>query len=212
MNPTPAHSAPPSKTRIGIALGGGSARGWAHIGVLRALADAGIEPDIVCGTSIGALVGAAYVGGELDPLETWVRSLHLQTVVGFLDFSLNGGLIKGERLIGFFRSHFVDRDIRELARPFGAVATDLQRGREVWLREGLVTDAVRASIALPGRFTPAQLDGRWLVDGSLVNPVPVSLCRAMGADIVIAVDLNTDRLGYHFRPKPAKAPRKPAAA
>lgn len=207
MKLPPAH---PGKTRIGLALGGGSARGWAHIGVIRALQNAGIEPDIVCGTSIGALVGAAYVGGELDRLEAWVRSLRLQTVVSFLDFSLNGGLIKGEKLIGFFRSHFVDRDIRELARPFGAVATDLRRGHEVWLREGPVTDAVRASIALPGLFTPVQLDGSWLVDGGLVNPVPVSLCRAMGADLVIAVDLNTDRLGHH--PKPVKAPRKHIAA
>jgi NTE family protein len=197
-----------SKTRIGLALGGGSARGWAHIGVIRTLADAGIEPDIVCGTSIGALVGAAYVAGELDPLETWVRSLRLQTVVSFLDLSLNGGLIKGDKLIDFFRAHFVDRDIRKLDRPYGAVATDLQRGREVWLREGRVTDAVRASIALPGLFTPVQVEGRWLVDGGLVNPVPVSLCRAMGADFVIAVDLNTDRLGHHLKPKPAKAPRK----
>jgi NTE family protein len=212
MKPPSAHPAPSGKTRIGIALGGGSARGWAHIGVIRALADAGIEPDIVCGTSISALVGAAYVGGELDRLEAWVHSLRLQTVVGFLDFSLNGGLITGEKLISFFRSHFVDRDIRELPRPFGAVATDLQRGREVWLREGRVTDAVRASIALPGLFTPVQLDGSWLVDGGLVNPVPVSLCRAMGADLVIAVDLNTDRLGHHLKPKPVKAPRKHIAA
>jgi len=164
-----------STPRIGLALGGGSARGWAHIGVIRALADAGVRPDIVCGTSIGALVGAAYVGGELDRLEDWVRSLRLQTVVSFLDFSLNGGLIKGDKLIDFFRSHFVDRDIRELERPFGAVATDLQRGREVWLREGPVTDAVRASIALPGLFTPVQHDGSWLVEGGLVNPVTVSL-------------------------------------
>lgn len=205
MNPANTHPTQ-ARARIGLALGGGSARGWAHIGVLRALADAGIEPDIVCGTSIGALVGAAYVAGELDPLEAWVRSLHLQTVVGFLDFSLNGGLIKGEKLIDFFRSHFVDRDIRELARPFGAVATDLQRGREVWLREGKVSEAVRASIALPGLFTPVQLDGRWLVDGGLVNPVPVSLCRAMGADVVIAVDLNADLLGHHFKPKQDEAP------
>ena len=176
--------------------------------MIRALQDAGIEPDLVCGTSIGALVGAAYVGGELDRLETWVRSLRLQTVVSFLDFSLGSGLIKGDKLIEFFRSHFVDRDIRELARPFGAVATDLQRGREVWLREGRVTDAVRASIALPGLFTPVQLDGSWLVDGGLVNPVPVSLCRAMGADLVIAVDLNSDLLGRHLKPRPAKGPRK----
>jgi len=199
----PAHS-PPGSPRIGLALGGGSARGWAHIGVIRALADAGIEPHIVCGTSIGALVGAAYVDGELDRLEAWVRSLHLQTVVSFLDFSLNGGLIKGDRLIAFYRSHFVDRDIRELPRPFGAVATDLRRGREVWLREGSVSDAVRASIALPGLFTPVQRDGSWLVDGGLVNPVPVSLCRAMGADIVIAVDLNADLLGRHLKPKPGR--------
>lgn len=202
----------PRTPLIGLALGGGSARGWAHIGVIRALADAGIEPDLVCGTSIGALVGAAYVGGELDRLEDWVRSLRLQTVVSFMDFSLGSGLIKGDKLIEFFREHFVDRDIRELARPFGAVATDLQHGREIWLREGRVTDAVRASIALPGLFTPALHDGSWLVDGGLVNPVPVSLCRAMGADLVIAVDLNADLLGRHLKPKPARATRKPAAA
>jgi len=198
----------PRTPRIGLALGGGSARGWAHIGVIRALRDAGIEPHIVCGTSIGALVGAAEVDGDLDRLEAWVRSLRLQTVVSFLDFSLGSGLIKGDKLIAFFRSHFVDRDIGELARPFGAVATDLQRGREVWLREGGVSDAVRASIALPGLFTPVQRDGSWLVDGGLVNPVPVSLCRAMGADIVIAVDLNSDLLGRHLKPKPAKAPHR----
>jgi NTE family protein len=191
-----------TNNRIGLALGGGSARGWAHIGVIRALHAAGIEPDLVCGTSIGALVGAAYTGGELDRLESWVRSLNLQTVVGFLDFSLGSGLIKGDKLIEFFRSHFVDRDIDDLALPFGAVATDLRRGREVWLREGRVTDAVRASIALPGLFVPVQRDGSWLVDGGLVNPVPVSLCRAMGADIVIAVDLNADLLGRHLKPRP----------
>lgn len=208
MKTAPSH---PPKTRIGLALGSGSARGWAHIGVIRALHEAGIEPDMVCGTSVGALVGAAYVAGELDPLETWVRSLRLQTVVGFLDFSLNGGLIKGEKLIGFFRNHFVDRDIQDLARPFGAIATELHRGRETWLREGSVSDAVRASIALPGLFTPVQRDGSWLVDGGLVNPVPVSLCRAMGADLVIAVDLNADLLGRHLKPRPATASQPSAA-
>jgi NTE family protein len=172
-----------STPRIGLALGGGSARGWAHIGVLRALEDAGIVPDIVCGTSIGALVGAAYVDGDLDQLENWVRSLSLQTVVSFLDFSLGSGLIKGNKLIEFFRSHFVDRDIRELARPFGAVATDLQRGREIWLREGRVSDAVRASIALPGLFTPVQRDGSrapWRNSASNMTmgraPPPCSTC------------------------------------
>ncbi len=206
MNPR--QKAAPPRLRIGLALGGGSARGWAHIGVIRALQGAGIEPDVVCGTSIGALVGAAYVAGELDRLEAWVRSLRLQTVVSFLDVSLNGGLIKGDKLISFFREHFVDRDMHELARPFGAVATDLAHGREVWLREGGVSDAVRASIALPGLFTPVRRDGVWLVDGGLVNPVPVSLARAMGADIVIAVDLNSDLLGRHLKPKPAARTRK----
>jgi NTE family protein len=206
-----ARTASPPAPRIGLALGGGSARGWAHIGVIRALAEAGIEPDIVCGTSIGALVGAAYAGGELDRLEAWVRSLRLQTVMSFLDFSLGSGLIKGEKLVDFFRSQFVDRDVRELARPFGAVATALQNGREVWLREGGVSEAVRASIALPGLFTPVLHNGVWLVDGGLVNPVPVSLCRAMGADLVIAVDLNVDLLGRHLKPKPAKPGRRRAA-
>ena len=194
--------------RIGLALGGGSARGWAHIGVIRALNQAGIYPDIVCGTSIGALVGAAYVDGDLDRLDAWVRSLTLQTVVSFLDFSLNGGLIKGEKLIEYFRSHFVDRQIAELPLPFAAVGTDLHSGREVWLQEGSVSDAVRASIALPGLFTPARLGGKWLLDGGLVNPVPVSLCRAMGADWVIAVDLNSDLLGRHLKRKPARSPRR----
>jgi NTE family protein len=211
MNPSQSDPSP-ARVRIGLALGGGSARGWAHIGVIRALQDAGIEPDLVCGTSIGALVGAAHVGGELDRLETWVRSLRLQTVVSFLDFSLNGGLIKGDKLIDFFRSHFLDRDIQDMARPFGAVATDLQRGREVWLREGKVTAAVRASIALPGLFIPVRRDGSWLVDGGLVNPVPVSLCRAMGADLVIAVDLNADLLGRHLKPQATRASRLPTAS
>ena len=187
------------KPKIGLALGGGSARGWAHIGVIRALAEAGVVPDMVCGTSVGAFVGAAYVDGDLDRLEQWANSLTRQAVVGFLDFSLGGGLIKGEKLIEFFRSHFVDTPISKLPLPFAAVATDLQTGREIWLQAGMVSDAVRASIALPGLFTPVEHEGRWLVDGGLVKPGPVSLCRAMGADLVIAVDLNSDIVGKHLR-------------
>lgn len=181
------HPKPPC---IGLALGSGSARGWAHIGVLRALERAGIVPDVVCGTSIGALVGAAYAAGEIDRLEPWVRGLKWQSVVGLLDWKMGGGLMAGGKLVNFFRSQYADVGIEQLPKPFGCVATDLANGREVWLRSGSVIDAVRASIALPGVFTPALQDGRWLVDGGLVNPVPVSLCRAMGADIVIAVDLN----------------------
>ena len=181
--------------RIGLALGSGSARGWSHIGVIRALERAGLAPDIVCGTSIGALVGAAYAAGQIDRLGAWVESLGWQSVVSLLDPHMRSGLIEGGKLIGFFRSRFDDPGIEHLPRAFGCVATELATGREVWLREGPVFDAVRASIALPGLLTPVVRDGRVLVDGGLVNPVPVSLCRAMGADVVIAVDLNWDLIG-----------------
>jgi len=182
---------------IGIALGSGSARGWAHIGVLRALNEAGIEPKIVCGTSVGALVGAAYADGALDALESWVRQLTWRKVMGFFDITFTGGFIKGEKLIAFLHRNFLDKQISDLKKPFGAVATDLNSGREIWLREGWVSQAVRASIALPGLFTPFEHDGRLLVDGALVNPVPVSLCSAMGADFIIAVDLSSSVVGPH---------------
>lgn len=178
------------RPRIGLALGSGAARGWAHIGVIRALEQAGVVPDIVCGTSIGALVGAAYAAGELDRLEPWVCSLSWSKVLGMFDLKMAGGLIAGGKLVDFFRSHFQDPGIEAMGKSFGCVATELTSGREVWLREGSVVDAVRASIAMPGLFTPVPHEGEWLVDGGLVNPVPVSLCRAMGADLVIAVDLN----------------------
>ncbi|MBL8492520.1 MAG: patatin-like phospholipase family protein [Rhodocyclaceae bacterium] len=192
---------------IGLALGSGSARGWAHIGVLRALAERGVEPDVVCGCSVGALVGAAYADGDLEKLERWVTTLTWQDVLGLLDVSLVGGLIKGDKLVAFFERHFVDKEFSALSRPFACVATDLENGREVWLRSGSVAAAVRASIALPGLFKPVLADGRLLVDGGLVNPVPVSLCRALGADIVIAVDLGSDRIGHlHAGPSDEPAP------
>lgn len=187
------------KPVIGLALGSGSARGWAHIGVIRSLEELDIRPQIVCGTSIGALVGAAYVSGNLERLESWVSSLKIKDVVGYFDLTLNGGMIKGERLMDFFRRHFEDRAIGSLDQTYAAVATDLTTGREVWLRDGSLLHAVRASIALPGLFTPALHNGRWLVDGGLVNPVPVSLARALGAEVVIAVDLNTNLVGRHLR-------------
>jgi len=187
------------KPRIGLALGSGAARGWAHVGVIRALEEAGIRADIVCGSSIGAMVGAAYAAGELDRFEHWVRNLDVRTVVSFMDVGLSGGIIKGERLTAFFRNSIGDRAIEELDKPFGAVATALRTGAEVWLREGSVVDAVRASLALPGVLAPVQRDGMTLVDGGLVNPVPVSLARAMGAEVLIAVDLGSDILGRHLR-------------
>lgn len=199
-----------SRPRIGLALGSGSARGWSHIGVIRMLEEAGIAPDIVCGTSIGALVGAAYADGQLEKFETWVRGLTWQGVMGLLDFTVSGGLIPGEKLFSFLRSHLDDKTIDSLPRAYGAVATELATGREVWLREGSVIDAVRASAALPGLFTPARREEGLLVDGALVNPVPVSLCRAMGADLVIAVDLNSDLIGRRF--KPDEAPEAGEAA
>lgn len=193
------------KLKLGLALGSGSARGWAHIGVIRALADAGYVPDVVAGCSIGAFVGAAYADGDLDQLEQWVAGLAWKEVLGLLDVSFSGGLIKGEKLVEFFQRHFVDHDFSRLPMPFACVATDLATGREIWLREGSVASAVRASIAVPGLFTPVVRDDRLLVDGGLVNPVPVSLCRAMGADIVIAVDLGSDRMGGSLRHKPDRA-------
>lgn len=191
---------------IGLALGSGSARGWAHIGVIRALEQQGIVPDVVSGTSIGALVGAALATGHLKVLEQWVRGLKWQDVVALMDFRLTGGgLIGGERLMGFLREGISEKRIEDCRKPFGAAATNLSTGNEVWLRHGPILDAVRASIALPGLFTPVQQEGRLLVDGGLVNPVPVSLCRAMGADVVIAVDLNTDIMARHPMPKPGEA-------
>ncbi len=179
---------------IALALGGGAARGWSHIGVINALQERGIEADMVCGTSIGALVGAAHAAGQLPHLENWVRGLRWQDVVGFLDLTLTkGGVIQGKKVFDQLRQHYRVEHIEELQRPFGAVATNLNNGLEVWLREGPVVEAVRASSSLPGLFTPVYYDGHWLVDGGLVNPVPVSLCRAMGAELVIAVDLFAQR-------------------
>lgn len=186
--------------RVGLALGSGSARGWAHIGVIQALAEVGIEPEIVAGTSIGAIVGAAYAGDQLDGLDRWVRSLSWKKIVKFLDMSpLSGGFIQGERLYEFAHNHIQDIAIESLPRTFGVVATDLDTGREVWFQNGPLLRAVRASIGLPGLFVPVKLNDRWLVDGGLTNPVPISLCRAMGADVIIAVNLNGDIVGKHAR-------------
>ncbi len=187
--------------KVGLALGSGSARGWAHIGVLQVLRDEGVRLDMVCGASIGALVGAAYAAGELERFAEWVQTLGVREVFGFMDFNLAGGMLKGEKLIAFWRRNFADFDIDASPLPFACVATDLHSGAEVWLRDGSIADAVRASIALPGLFTPVlHTDGRLLVDGGLVNPVPTSLARAMGADIVIGVDLNADILQRHMHP------------
>jgi len=184
------------KARIGLALGSGSSRGWAHIGAIRALEARGVKPDIVCGCSVGALVGASYAAGELEKLENWVTGLAWITIVRLMDLTWKGGLISGNRLFNIFRNQlFEKRDIADLPVKYGAIATELATGREVWLQHGDLLDAVRASCAMPGLFAPVLRDGVVLVDGGLVNPVPVSMCRALGADIVIAVDLSWGKLG-----------------
>jgi NTE family protein len=192
------------KLRLGLALGSGSARGWAHIGVIRALEERGIKPDLVCGTSVGALVGAAYASGELERLEQWATRLAWTTVMRLMDITWRGGLIRGTRLFTLFRTIFEDREIDELPLPYGAIATELHSGRELWLRHGKVLDAVRASCAMPGLFTPVVREGAVLVDGGLVNPVPVSMCRALGADVVVAVDLSWGKLGVYRRGREAE--------
>ncbi|KAA0684048.1 patatin-like phospholipase family protein [Roseomonas genomospecies 6] len=190
------------RPRIGLALGAGVARGWAHIGVLRALKRYGIEADIVCGSSVGALVGGVHLAGRLDALEEWTRSLTRMKIVGYLDLRLRqgGGLIGGERLVAEMRHHLGDVLVEELPAPFAAIATDLVTGHEVWIRNGPLVDALRASFSLPGVFPPVRFEGRWMVDGALVNPVPVSACRALGAQMVIAVNLSADILGKARRP------------
>lgn len=194
---------------VGIALGAGSARGWAHIGVLKALQAQGIHPEVVVGTSIGALVGASYVAGNLDELQHWVSKLTWQQVVGYLDPHFSGGLIAGRKLFEFFRGHFADRIIDDLPLRYSAVSTDLETGQEIWLQRGSLLEAVRASVALPGLMTPVYREGRWLLDGGLVNPVPVSVCRALGAEVIIAVDLNADLLQKHRITRRGKPKGKP---
>ena len=179
--------------KIGLALGGGAARGWAHIGVLKALAAAGIKPDVIAGTSIGAVVGGCYAAGHLEALEGFARQLTRRRVFGYLDFNFTGtGLISGQRLCERLDKHLGDRAIEDLDCRFTAVATEIGSGHEVWLSRGRLVDAVRASYALPGVFRPVKINGRWLFDGALVNPIPVTVCRALGASYVIAVNLNFD--------------------
>lgn len=182
--------------KIGLALGGGAARGWAHIGVLRALHAAGIRPDIIAGTSIGAVVGGCYASGNLDDIEGFARELTPRRIFGYLDFNLAGnGLIGGQKLCDRLDRHLGDRLIEDLDTKFTAVATEIGTGHEHWLSRGKLVEAVRASYALPGIFKPVRVNGRWMFDGALVNPIPVSVCRALGARYVIAVNLNFDVLG-----------------
>jgi NTE family protein len=189
-----------AKPVIALVLGGGAARGWAHIGVIRELADMGIEPDMVVGTSVGSIVGGAYASGNLAQFEEWISGLGRVDIIRLLDAKMTGGgFLQGRSLMSAIKKRIGDPKIEDLDIPFACVATELGTGREVWLREGSLLDACRASIALPGMFAPSRMkEDQLLLDGGLVNPVPVSLARAMGGDVVIAVNLNGDLIGRHF--------------
>ena len=182
---------------IGIALGSGAARGWSHIGVLKALLRSGIEPDIVCGTSVGAMIGAAFAAGNLAKLEHWVLGSTRSDVFGFFSIRMpQTAFVDMQRFERFLHDCVASDDVRidVLSKGYAAVCTSLDDGQEIWLREGGVAHAVKASMAMPGLFPAVSDHGRWLVDGGLVNPVPVSTCRSLGADIVIGVNLNADIL------------------
>jgi len=192
----------PSSPRLGLALGSGGARGLAHLGVIRVLREAGIHPDCVAGTSIGALVGAAVAAGRETEIEAVARELDVKGFVfQFLDFTLpRGGLVDGDKITGFLRGKIGDVRIEDLAIPFAAVATEIRSGMEVVFRNGPVLEAVRASISIPGMFTPVEREQQVLVDGGLVNPLPIQVVRSLGADIVLAVDLNHGRIRTGTRP------------
>ena len=196
-----------AKMKIGLALGSGSSRGWSHLGIINELSTLGIQPDIVCGTSVGAMVGAAYATGKLEKLQTWACSVTKFDVAKFLDISASfTGFVHTERFHKYLNENIAGDDdlIEDLPKVYAAIATDLETGREVWLQNGSVIQAVWSSMALPGLFPAIRHNNRWLFDGGLVNPVPVSVCRALGADIVIAVNLNGDIVGKHLSKTTAK--------
>ena len=191
---------PSGKPRIALVLGSGAARGWAHIGVIRELADMGVKPDLVVGASVGAVVAGAYASGNLDAFEEWISGLGRVDIIRLLDARMTGGgFLQGKSLMGAIEKRIGNPNIEDLEIPFACVAAELGTGREIWLRTGSLLDACRASIALPGLFAPSRHNpDRLMVDGGVVNPVPVSLARAMGGDVVIAVNLNGDLIGRHF--------------
>lgn len=193
MDPSPHMD---KRAPIALALGGGAARGWAHIGVLRALDEAGIEISMIAGTSIGALVGGCYLGGKLDQLEEFARSLTKRGIFSLLDLRFGGsGLFGGMKLDRRLRDHLSELSIEDLPKPFIAVCTEINTGHEIWLTRGNLITAMRASYALPGVFEPVECNGRILVDGALVNPVPVSVCRSYEQPLVVAVNLHYDQFG-----------------
>src|SRR5215211_84002 len=189
----PAAAMPNRRLKLGLALGGGAARGWAHIGVMRVLEREGIRPDVIAGSSVGAVVGGCHAAGKLDEVEAFARSLTKRRVMGLLDFHISGsGLIGGDRLRRLLERDLGQMRVEELPIRFVTIATELGTGHEIWLTRGPLVAAMRASYALPGIFDPVFLRGRWLMDGALVNPIPITAARALGADVVICVNLNSE--------------------
>lgn len=179
----------PSKT-VSLVLGAGGARGLAHIGVIQWLTESGYRISSIAGSSMGALVGGIYAAGKLEAYAEWTLALERMEVLRLLDPAFGrAGLFKGERVIAQLRNLIGDADIEDLPVSFTAVAMELESGREVWLREGKLFDAIRASIAIPLLLTPAELDGRMLVDGGLVNPVPIAPTLNDRTDLIIAVNV-----------------------
>lgn len=182
--------------KIGLALGAGAARGWTHIGIIQALEKLGIKIDVVAGCSIGAYVGAAYASGKLEGLKEWSCSLSDWQVLALMGVGLRrGGIASGQKVFDKLASEFCAPTYEAMEKPFASVATDLYTGREVVFSSGEIGNTIQASCAIPALFAPVAHGDRWLVDGAVVNPVPVNLCRQLGADFVIAVNLNAD-----FRP------------
>jgi len=185
------------RPRLGVVLGGGAARGWAHIGVMRELSALGLRPDVVVGSSIGAVIGGCFASDRLDALENFALSLTRRRVFGLLDLSFaGGGLIGGERLRTRLENALGEALIESLGVRFAAVATEIGTGHEIWLSRGRLVEALRASYALPGIFEPVKIGERWLFDGAIVNPIPVGVARALGAEQVIAVTVQGDGAGY----------------
>lgn len=183
--------------KIGLALGAGAARGWAHIGIIKALRDIGVEIDVVSGCSIGAYVGSAFASDKLDELEEWSKTLTEWQVYSLLGIGFQrGGLANGNKVFEKHLDEFCAEQFEDMRLPFSTLATDLYSGKEVIFNQGPVGKSIQASCAIPALFSPIEHNNRWLVDGGVVNPVPVNLCRLQGADFVIAVNLNAD-----FRPQ-----------
>jgi NTE family protein len=199
-----------ARKTVGLALGSGSSRGWAHIGAIEALEEEGIPIDNVAGSSVGSYVGALYASGSLKSLKEFVLSMDGKKVFSYFDVVLpRSGILNGtKRLKELFSFHTDAEDFSELNIPVMMVATDLTTGKKVVLKSGNILTALRATMSIPGLFAPVMVKGRWLVDGGLVDPVPVGVARALEADVVIAVDLNSGVVS-HQKPKRKIKPAVP---